>query len=377
MKTSISNLPLQRPTWAEVNLDALHSNTQKILNLVAPARILAVVKADGYGHGALAIARELAKTGVAYFGTATVEEAIEIRDAGITTPLVVLGAMTPEQLSVLNDYTFYPSVHTTDFYQALAAYVRNHKPVDVHLKVDTGMGRLGMSEEDAARILQHPVDGVRIQGLFTHFACADIPNDETMHSQIARFNAFLESYGSNVPDIHAANSAAILNYPQSHYNLVRPGLLLYGYTPMDGVNTDLEPILSIKSKIISLRKIASGQSIGYGRTFVAKRDTRIATVPIGYSDGLRRRLSNKLQVEVKGKMCPIVGNISMDLCMIDVTDHPDVQLYNIVTFLNAKNSAWDWARLLDSIPWEILCLIGARVPRVYFKNGEIADVYYP
>jgi alanine racemase len=377
LKTSISNLPLQRPTWAEVNLDALHSNTSKILKLVAPARILAVVKADGYGHGSLRIARELEKTGVAYFGTATVEEAIEIRDAGITTPIVVLGAMIPEQLPVLNNYSFYPSVHTTDFYRALTAYVRKSKPVDVHLKVDTGMGRLGMNEDDAAKILQNPVDGIRIQGLFTHFASADVPNDETMHSQINRFNSFLKSYGSNVPDIHAANSAAILNYPESHYNLVRPGLLLYGYSPMSDLNSDLEPILSIKSRIISLRKIASGQSIGYGRTFVAKRDTMIATVPIGYSDGLRRRLSNKLQVEVKGKMCPIVGNISMDLCMIDVTDHPEIQLYDIVTFLNAKNSAWDWARMLDSIPWEILCLIGARVPRVYFKNGEICDVYYP
>ncbi len=377
MKTSISNLPLQRPTWAEVNLDALHSNTLKILKLVAPARILAVVKADGYGHGALAIARELEKSGVSYFGTATVEEAIEIRDAGIQTPLVVLGAMTPEQLPILNQYDFYPSVHTTNFYAALAAYVKDREPIKVHLKVDTGMGRLGMSEEEAANILQNPEPGIQIQGLFTHFACADLPNDETMHSQITRFDSFLQTYGSRIPDIHAANSAAILNYPESHYNLVRPGLLLYGLSPMDNGGSELEPVLSIKSKIISLRKINAGQSIGYGRTFLAKRETKIATVPIGYSDGLRRRLSNKLQVEVKGKMCPVVGNVSMDLCMLDVTDHPDVALYDVVTFLGPRITAWDWARLLDSIPWEILCLIGARVPRVYFKNGRISDVYYP
>jgi alanine racemase len=239
------------------------------------------------------------------------------------------------------------------------------------------MGRLGMSEKNAARILQNPAPGIRIQGLFTHFACADVPNDETMHSQIERFNSFLKDYGSNIPDIHAANSAAIMNYPESHYNLVRPGLLLYGLSPMDGGASDLQPVLSIKSKIISLREISSGQSIGYGRTFVAKRDTKIATVPIGYSDGLRRRLSNKLQVEIKGKMCPIVGNISMDLCMLDITDLPEVDLYDTVTFLGSRITAWDWARLLDSIPWEILCLIGARVPRVYFKNGAICDVYYP
>ncbi len=178
--------------------------------------------------------------------------------------------MTPEQLPILNQYDFYPSVHTLNFYEALSAFVRDNRPVDVHLKVDTGMGRLGMSENDAARILQNPAKGIHIQGLFTHFACADIPNDETMHAQIDRFNSFLQSFGSGVPDIHAANSAAILNYPESHYNLVRPGLLLYGLSPMDDTTSDLQPVLSLKSKIISLRQISTGQSIGYGRTFVAK-----------------------------------------------------------------------------------------------------------
>lgn len=377
MKTSISNLPFQRPTWAEINLDALHTNTVKIAELVSPARIMAVIKADGYGHGAVAMAREFEKAGVAYFGTATVEEALEIRQAGISTPMLILGGMTFQQLSLLRNYEFFPTVHNREFYESLVNYVRNTAmTVHVHLKVDTGMGRLGMTEQEAADIIQNPVPGIRIQGLFTHFACADIPNDESMHMQIGRFNEFVKTYGARIPDIHAANSAAILNYPESRYNLVRPGLLLYGLSPCGG-GSDLEPILSIKSRIIALRKIQAGQSIGYGRTFVADRESLIATVPIGYSDGLRRRLSNKLKVDVKGTMCPIVGTISMDLCMLDVTDHPDVELYDVATFLGPGNGAWEWAQMLDTIPWEILCLIGSRVQRVYYKEGKICDVYYP
>jgi alanine racemase len=377
LKTSINNLPFQRPTWAEINLDALHANTLKIAELVSPARIMAVIKADGYGHGALAMAREFENAGVAYFGTATVEEALEIRQAGLSTPILVLGGMTLDQLPLLRNYEFSPTIHNREFYDSLANYVANSGMIiPVHLKVDTGMGRLGMTEQEAADIIQNQVPEIRIQGLFTHFACADTPNDESMHMQISRFNEFLKKYGEGIPDIHAANSAAILNYPESHYNLVRPGLLLYGLSPCSG-NPDLEPILSIKSRIIAIRKIQAGQSIGYGRTFVANRESLIATVPIGYSDGLRRRLSNKLKVDVKGTMCPIVGTISMDLCMLDVTDHPDVQLYDVVTFLGPGNGAWEWARMLDTIPWEILCLIGSRVQRVYYKEGKICDVYYP
>lgn len=377
MKTSISNLPFQRPTWAEINLDALHANTLKIAAVVSPARIMAVIKADGYGHGAVAMAREFEKAGVAYFGTATVEEALEIRQAGMSTPILVLGGMTFQQLPLLRNFDFFPTIHNREFYDSLANYVsKSGMTVHVHLKVDTGMGRLGLTEQEAAEIIHNPIPGIRIQGLFTHFACADTPNDESMHIQISRFNAFLKTYGAKIPDIHAANSAAILNYPESHYNLVRPGLLLYGLSPAGG-DPDLEPVLSIKSRIIALRKIQRGQSIGYGRTFVAARESLIATLPIGYSDGLRRRLSNKLKVDVKGIMCPIVGTISMDLCMLDVTDHPDVELYDVVTFLGPGNGAWEWARMLDTIPYEILCLIGPRVQRIYYKEGKICDVYYP
>jgi len=290
---------------------------------------------------------------------------------------LVLGGMTLQQLPLLRNYEFFPTVHTRQFYDSLVNYVNNTATkVHVHLKLDTGMGRLGMTEEETAEIIRNPVPGISIQGLFTHFACADIPDDESMQMQISKFNEFVKSYGVKIPDIHAANSAAILNYPESHYNLVRPGLLLYGLSPT-GAGPDLEPVLSIKSRIIALRKIQAGQSIGYGRTFVADRESIIATVPIGYSDGLRRRLSNKLKVDVKGTMCPIVGTISMDLCMIDVTDHSDVELYDVVTFLGPGNGAWEWARMLDTIPWEILCLIGSRVQRIYYKEGKICNVYYP
>lgn len=377
MKININDLSLQRPTWAEINLDALHSNYLKVRDLVSPARVLAVIKADGYGHGALGIAAELEKASVPWFGTATAAEAIELRDAGVKTPILVLGALIPDQLPILESYDISISVHTVEFWNELAAFTkRTSRSVNVHLKVDTGMGRLGMSEAEAVSVLKQNESRITINGIFTHFACADIPEDRSTLNQIERFNVFLKSCGREFSEIHAANSAAVLNYPQSHYNLVRPGLLLYGLDP-SGNQTDLKPVLTLKSKIVALRKIRKGESIGYGRTFAADRDSLIATIPMGYSDGLRRRLSNKLDVEVRGKMCRIAGTISMDLCMIDVTDVPGISLYDTVTVLGPHNNAWHWAKLLDSIAWEVFCLIGSRVPRVYYRNGIPTHVYYP
>ncbi|MGH9857192.1 MAG: alanine racemase, partial [Acidobacteriota bacterium] len=183
---------------------------------------------------------------------------------------------------------------------------------------------------------------------------------------------------SRIRYFHTANSAAILNFRESHLDLVRPGLILYGLSPASGVTIPQRPILSLKSKVIALRRIAAGETIGYGRTFRAIRESVIATVPFGYADGLRRSLSNRLEVEVCGKICRVAGTISMDLCMLDVTDVADqIHLDEEVTFIGPRTTAWDWARLLDTIPYEITCLIGARVPRVYIKDGQICDVYYP
>lgn len=377
MKINISDLSLQRPTWAEINLDALHSNVKEIKRLAPPASVMAVIKADAYGHGADAVAREL-EPEVAMFGTATVLEAVSLRQAGVRTPILVLGGMTPDQLPVLHEYDMMPVVHNAAFWEALAPFAQTlGREVAVHIKIDTGMGRLGMLEEDAAQLIERKTPGIRVDGLMTHFACADIRNDPGTQEQLRRFRAFVDQYSAGIPWIHAANSAAVLNYPESHFNLVRPGLLLYGLSPMNEPS-HLTPVLSLLSRITALRWIRPGAAIGYGRTFRAEHDTLIATIPIGYSDGLRRRLSNRLQIDIRGRMCPIVGNISMDMCMADVTAlAAEVQLYDLATFIGTRISAWDWARILDSIAWETFCLLGSRVPRVYVRGGKIVDVYYP
>lgn len=377
MKINISDLSLQRPTWAEINLDALRSNVSEIKKLAPAASVLAVVKADAYGHGADRVALEI-EPQVALFGTATVFEAVSLRNAGVKTPILVLGGMTVDQLPVLHDYDFMPVVHNAEFWEHLARFAGTlGRKIAVHIKIDTGMGRLGMSEEEAAELLKTNRNEIHVDGLMTHFACADIRNDPGTIEQLRRFRKFVEDYGSGIRWIHAANSAAVLNYPESHFNLVRPGLLLYGLSPMDEP-CSLTPVMTLLSRIIALRWIPAGASIGYGRTFTAQKETLIATLPIGYSDGLRRRLSNQLKIELRDRMVPLVGNVSMDLCMADITELAgEAQLYDTATFIGPRNTAWDWARLQNSIVWETFCLLGSRVPRVYKRGGQIVDVYYP
>ena len=378
MSLNTNDLSLQRPTWAEIDLDALRSNFVKIQQRVAPAKILAVVKSDAYGHGATVVARELEEAGASFLGTATVAEAIQLRRASIRLPILVLSGMTPEQIPLLQEFDFIPAVYNREVLNALGTYAEaTGRPVAVHLKVNTGMGRLGFTPDDATQILHSPPRGVKIEGLFTHFATAEITDDAYTQLQLTHFRKLLDTSGAAGILIHSANSAALLNYADSHFDLVRPGLLLYGISPTDDP-LDFEPVLSLKSRIIFLHWIHKGETIGYGRTFQADKDTLIATIPIGYADGLRRLLSNRLQVEVSGAMCKIAGTISMDLCTIDVTPVAEhAKLYEEVTLIGPKTPATEWAKFLHTVPYEITCLIGSRVPRVYFKAGKIVDVYYP
>jgi alanine racemase len=371
LKININDLQLQRPTWAEINLEYVHSNFLEIQDLAGPARILAVIKSDAYGHGAVVLARELQAASAAYFGTATVSEAIQLRKGGVTMPILVLNGITPEQLPLLEHFEFIPAVYNSEMVEALQ---KGERKIRAHLKVDTGMGRLGFSPEEAAKILDTS-SSIEFEGVFTHFANAEMTADEYTRAQISKFKSFLGD--RQIRWIHASNSAGILNYPEAHFNLVRPGLLLYGISPVPG-HEEFRPILSLKSKIIFLQHISKGQTIGYGRTFAAQRDSLIATIPIGYADGLRRALSNRLEVEVGGDMCRVAGTISMDLCMIDVTNIADrVKLYDEVVLIGPRTPVSKWAELLGTIPYEITCLIGSRVPRVYYRDGKIVDVYYP
>ena len=376
---SISDLRLQRPTWAEINLDFLRSNFLEIRSAVGQVGILPVVKADAYGHGAIVIARELHSLGVERFGTATALEAIELRKANIDTPVVILSGLTISQLPLLLSYDLIPAVYNFEFLNALNEFTQKHKKrVSIHINVDTGMGRLGFSPGEAARALNGEYPYIQIEGLYTHFANADTVADSYTETQLKRFLELVQRSGRNIRYIHAANSAGVLNFPRSHLNFVRPGLILYGISPCADQTIRQKPILSLKSRIIALRNVPKGETIGYGRTFRASRDSVIATVPFGYADGLRRNLSNRLNVEIHDQLCPVAGTISMDLCMVDVTDLRDrIQLQDEVVFIGSRTTAWDWARLLETIPYEITCLIGSRVPRVYMKDGQICDVYYP
>jgi alanine racemase len=376
--TNISDLPFQRPTWASIDLDLLHSNYLEIKRIVHPAGVLAVIKSDAYGHGASVIARELESDGVERFGTATAQEAIALRKSGISTPIVVLSGLTIPQIPLLLQYDLIPSVYNFEFLQALEQFSEIQKlKVTIHVNVDTGMGRLGFTPEDAVIVLQKQFSHIRVEGVYTHFANADVLEDEYTRRQLEKFVKFIQDHQIKVRYFHTANSAGILNFPESYRNLVRPGLILYGISPEPDREIAQRPILTLRSQVIALRKIPKGGTIGYGRTFKANRDSMIATVPFGYADGLRRALSNQLEVDVRGTMCRIAGTISMDLCMLDVTDVEGVTLEDQVTFVGPKTTCWDWARLLKTIPYEITCLIGARVPRVYYKGGQIYDVYYP
>jgi alanine racemase len=272
-----------------------------------------------------------------------------------------------------------PAVYDFEFLEELNRFTEKHqRKVAVHINIDTGMGRLGFSLEDAATVLKKRFSYIEVEGVYTHFAAADVPLDDYTKLQIRAFRELLSRENVQVPYRHAANSAGILNFPESHLNLVRPGLILYGISPTAEDNISQHPILSLKSRVIALRWIAKDETIGYGRTFRAERKSLIATLPFGYADGLRRELSNRLEVEVCGVMCRIAGTISMDLCMVDVTSVSDqIKLGDEVTLLGPKTTAWHWANLLNTIPYEITCLIGARVQRVYVKGGQICDVYYP
>ncbi|MGH9749368.1 MAG: alanine racemase [Candidatus Polarisedimenticolia bacterium] len=378
-------LARHRPTWAEIDRDALHHNLRQVRERIGDRRILAVVKADAYGHGAVGVARSLAGAGVAMFGVALPEEGVALRRAGIDRPILLLGGITPEQAGLVAEHGFIPAVYRADQVEALdAAAARAGRPLDVHLKIDTGMGRLGVPAPDVGafgEILARAA-GVRLAGAFSHLAVADAPGDPFTAAQIERFRGAvgtLRRAGLEPVDLHLANSAAISDHPPAWLTLVRPGIVLYGYPPSDQVSPlDWLPVLSLKTRIIYLKDVAQGTSLGYGRTFVTSRPSRIASLAAGYDDGLPRDLGNRGQVLVGGRFAPIVGRISMDLTTIDVTDLPGVRLHDEVVLIGRDGGERIGADRIAAqsgrIVWEVLCGIGARVPRLYRgREGETLD----
>jgi alanine racemase len=377
------NIPGGRPTWAEIDLAALAANFRVIRQRVGPGvKVMAAVKANAYGHGAVECARRLEAEGVDWFGVALPEEGVELRGAGIAEPILCLAGFWEGQEALCLQERLTPVVYRLDMIESLDRAARDHGVVaDAHLKVDTGMGRLGVRAEalpefcDALARCQN----LRLDGLMTHLAAADDPKCEdftkTQLDRFAQAVSVLRERGFTPTYLHVANSAAAFAFPESRANMVRPGATLYGFVrdvlPPNIPAPLLRPVISVRSRIMLLKKVDKGEKLGYGCTYESTRESLIATLPIGYDDGYPRALSNRGQVIVRGKLAPVVGRVSMDLTLVDVTDVAGVSLNDQVTLLGKEGelvvTAEDIAELAGTISYEISCGISNRVPRVYLN----------
>ncbi len=369
-----------RPTWAEISLSALKHNYLTIKNhLSTGAQLMAVVKAGAYGHGAVECSRALEAVNADWFGVALAEEGIELREAGIARPIFCLGGFWRGQADDVIKHDLTVAVFRLDQAEELNAKAREAgRIVNFHLKVDTGMGRLGVALNDVAEFARalESLSHIKLDGVMTHFADADGDEPAYTMTQIARYDeAFriLRELGFDPSWRHLANSAGIQAYPQSHGNLARAGATLYGLA-RDVLSAklepfDLRPVMSLRSRVVMLKTVPAGTSLGYGCTFTTERESRIATIPIGYADGLRRAHSNNGRVIISGRFAPVVGRVSMDLTIIDVTGIPDVEIGDEVILIGQQNglslAAEDLAQQIGTISYEIVTGISSRVPRFY------------
>ncbi len=368
--------------WVEVDLGALAGNVQQLRGLLAPPTVLmAVIKADAYGHGAVAVAKTCLAQGVNWLAVATIPEAIELRQAGIHAPILVLGVtQTPAEVRDLLHWSLQPTLVNIPQALSLAREVRAlapEQPLPVHLKLDTGMSRLGTPWQEAVALAQQvqQLSGLRIASVYSHLATADDLDQTVLRLQQARFDqavAKLRQAGIAPPCLHLANSAATLLDPGLHYHLVRVGLALYGCYPADHLRSTahLRPALQVKARVAQVKHLPPGTGISYGHRYVTERPTTIAVVGIGYADGVPRLLSGRLTVLVRGQRLPQVGAITMDQLMIDCTTVPDLEPGEVVTLLGQDGEerieAQEWADLLGTIVWEVVCGFRQRLPRLYY-----------
>jgi alanine racemase len=380
-----ANTLARRPTWAEIDLNHLAANFKRVKQRVGPvARMMAVVKANAYGHGAVACARRLVNEGADWFGVALPEEGIELRLDGITQPVLCLGGFWPGQAAACIQYQLTPVVYRLDMFEALNQAALNAGVVaDVHVKVDTGMGRLGIRFDELSEFVAalERFRNVRIDGVMSHLAAADDTTCQPLtRDQIQRFeNAVLvfRDHGYRPTHLHLANSAGVYGHRDAWGNMVRPGGVLYGLwrdvLPPSN-DPELLPVMSLHTRISLLKWVPPGETIGYGCTFEASRRSLIATLPVGYHDGYMRGLSNRAHVIVRGMYAPVVGRISMDLTLVDVTNVSGVEVDDQVTLLGwdrqngeLKIVAEDLARIAGTLSYEVTCGISQRVPRVYLS----------
>ncbi len=366
--------------WVEINLAVLSNNIVQVRKLLQPGtQFMAVVKADGYGHGAVSVAQIALKAGASWLGVATVPEGIQLREAGIKAPILILGATyTPEQVQAIAQRQLEPtlcSVKQALIFSDILETINLDSPLRVHLKLDTGMSRLGIHWQDCGEFVQlvAGLPHLSIQSVYSHLATADSSDRTVMDLQHQRFKsaiAILKDIGIEIPRLHLANSAGTLSDKSLHYDMVRVGLAIYGFYPSDRLHStvDLQPVLEVKARVAHVKTIEKGAGVSYGHTFIASKQMRLAVVGIGYADGIPRNLSNNMQVLIRGAKVPQIGAITMDQIMLDISAVPDVREGEIVTILGSEGdeqiTAQDWANQLNTISWEILCSFKDRLPRV-------------
>jgi alanine racemase len=369
-----------RPTWLEIDLDAIAANTRKIKEIVGPATdVLVSLKADAYGHGALRVARTTLLNGAAWLGVATVSEAMPLRAAGVTAPILVFGYIPPWQAREAAQLDLRATVYSADIAAELAQAARDlDRTIRVHVKIDTGMARLGLRAEDIDGVVRfieelRNLRGVELEGVFTHLATADSACQSYALRQLARFDAVLDALdarGLRPPIVHAANSAATLALPQSRYSMVRPGIAIYGLAPSDEapLPAGFQPALAFKTQVAQVKDVPPGEGVSYGATYVTARETRIAVLPVGYADGFRRAPVTWGGVLIHGQEAPLIGRVCMDQCMVDVSHIPDVRRGDEVVLIGRQGeetlSAEEVARRLGTISYEVVSALLARVPRV-------------
>ncbi len=382
-------MQLPARVYAEINLDAICQNIQNAMDKVGPdTKIMAIIKTDAYGHGAIPVAKALAEIGTYAFGVATVKEAVQLRKAGIQNPILILGYVFPEDYPLLIEHDIMHAVFQYETAKALSEAAQYlGKTVKIHIKLDTGMGRIGMQPtEESLREIREiaALPNLEINGIFTHFACADEADKTSCNRQKQKYLQFvkvLDECGVNIPVKHMCNSAGIIEFEDNFLNMARSGIMTYGLYPSEEVNKAnlaLTPAMQIKSHVAFVKTVGAGFTVSYGSTYTTSKETVIATVPVGYGDGYPRALSNKGHVLIHGQYAKILGRVCMDQFMVDVTEIPNVRQGDEVTLVgtdgNKRISVEEVAEQAYSFNYEFCCGINKRVPRVYIHHGEVSQI---
>lgn len=381
---------MENRTWAEVDLDAIAHNMREIRRITDKnAQIMAVVKADAYGHGFMETAKTLLGNGADRLAVAVLQEGKQLRSRGVTVPILILGASGPEDAEDLINFDITPNVFDYEFAKALSYEAeKKEKVTKIHIKLDTGMSRIGFVVDDGDHeeivdeiIKVSKLPYIEIEGIFSHFSTSDEENREYTELQFKRFMQVvdaLERRGLHIPIKHICNSAGIMMYPEMHLDMVRPGVILYGMYPSDEVDKtrlNLIPAMTLKSRITLVKDVEPGRGVSYGKEYITDRTTKIATVPIGYADGYLRKIAKKGRMLVHGVKVPIIGRICMDQCMIDVTNVHNIDKGDeAIIFGKEGITIDDVAEWLETINYEVACVIGKRIPRIYTRNGRAVKV---